>query len=98
MIKTNVAAGRDKDWAFKILLDEGFDSLAVSHEVRYVPSRFLADAVNPLTRKSQKFDPTQMFAPNALRFDWAGLECYAADGFLNVVLRQTDAVGHDGFM
>ena len=46
-ITTNVNSGQNKDGLFKILLDEGYDMIAIAQEMKYVPSVPVDQLVNP---------------------------------------------------
>ena len=46
-ITTNVNSGQNKDGIFKILLDEGYDMVAIAKEMNYMPSVSIDQLVNP---------------------------------------------------
>ncbi|MGJ8690957.1 MAG: 2OG-Fe(II) oxygenase [Thalassotalea sp.] len=98
-ITLNVKNGQNKDGLFKILLDDGFDFLAIAKEMKYLPSVPVEHLVNPFdaerrkqTQSSQqlgqktqhiKIDLNKIFIPNAIKSQAKKLELYTLDNFLN---------------
>ncbi|GAB3032001.1 2OG-Fe(II) oxygenase [Bowmanella dokdonensis] len=90
-LRTNLAAGHNKDGLFKILIDEGFDYQAVKGEMGYEPSIPLVLIANPLHARQQagkaraQSKPVQdkIFLPNANNLCSDLVEMYAVEDFLN---------------
>ncbi len=98
-IKTNVDAGQNKDGLFKILIDEGYDYTTIKNEMGYEPKLPVAFLINPFNATKQRdallqqtlssntngtaLDPSQLFLPNAERFDSEQIELYTLKDFLN---------------
>ena len=95
-IKTNIAAGKDKNGIFKVLLDEGYAFEAIAREMKYVPNVPLSALKNPLkaTRTAAErgqrvfkygkpIPHDQLYIPNAVFCGNQTLELYRLDDFLN---------------
>jgi len=91
-VKTNIAAGCDKNAIFKILLDEGFTYNQIKEELNFEPAVPLTQLINPLkepipaqqdTTDTTIKKPDPLFIPNAQKLEKQGIEFFLLDDFLN---------------
>jgi prolyl 4-hydroxylase len=91
-IQTSVEQGCDKNIIFKILLDEGFEYNHIKDVLEFKPTIPIDKIVNPTKRleKTQEQElpkitvgTSELFLPNAQKFESDEIEFYQLDDFLN---------------